>query len=154
MRRPSALAAVLFIAGLLAGCGGESRKTDDASANEAILSELPSYPPAKVDDKTVNPYYPEDGAGAAPLGHTTNVNYEVPKGTGQVVLARFYSSRLMPEWRCRTERIPTYAVTPAAPGTSSNQTSSRPLPGQSLLLLHCSRGRAILSLNPDNLSST
>jgi hypothetical protein len=122
------LVALLALAGTVGGCEGGSDRTDDEAANDAILAELPRYPEAVVHDKSVNPYYSDSGG--APRGHTTNVNYRVPPGTNPVAVVRFYSSRLRPEWRCRSEREDVFA------------------------LLHCRRGRAILSVNTDNLGAT
>jgi hypothetical protein len=103
MWRTRASVAALLLAAAPTGCGGGSDTAEDAAANDAILSELPTYPHAQVYDKTVNPYYEEDGRGPV-LGHTTNVNYEVPEGTEPRAVVRFYLSRIEPEWRCRTER--------------------------------------------------
>jgi hypothetical protein len=119
---------LLLITGVLAGCGEGSSETDDAAANDAILSQLPTYPHAEIYDKSVNAYESEYVGGAEPLGHTTNVNYQVPEGTDPFALVRFYSSRLKPEWRCRR--------------------------AQGEPLLHCRRGTAILGVNPDNLGAT
>jgi hypothetical protein len=119
---------LLLITSVLAGCGDGSSETGDAAANDAILSQLPTYPHAQIYDKSVNAYQSEYVGGAEPLGHTTNVNYQVPEGTDPVALVRFYSSRLEPEWRCRT--------------------------AQGEPLLHCGRGTATLGVNPDNLGAT
>jgi hypothetical protein len=121
---------LVLITGVLAGCGNESSKTGDAGANDAILSQLPTYPHAQIHDKSVNAYESEYVGGGEPLGHTTNVNYQVPDGTDPVALIKFYSSRLEPKWRCR-------------PDTAQDDP-----------LLHCKRGTAILGINPDNLGAT
>jgi hypothetical protein len=129
MRIGCSLTLVLLTA-VLAGCGDGSSETDDAAANDAILSQLPTFPDAQIYDKSVNAYESEYVGGAEPLGHTTNVNYQVPEGTDPVALIKFYSSRLEPEWRCRADTE------------------------QDDPLLHCKRGTAILGVNPDNLAAT
>jgi hypothetical protein len=130
--------AALLLAAAPAGCGGGSDKAEDTAANDAILSELPRHPHAKVYDKSVNPYYHEGDDGA--FGHTTNVNYEVPEGTEPLAVVRFYLSRVEPDWGCRTDR----EVPIRLP-------SGRRLPRQAIWLLHCRRGQAILGVNTDNI---
>jgi hypothetical protein len=130
--------AALLLAAAPAGCGGASDKAEDAAANDAIISELPTYPHAEVYDKSVNPYY--RAGGGRVFGHTTNVNYQVPEGTQPRAVVRFYLSRVQREWRCRTDR----EVPIRLP-------SVRRLPGQAIWLLHCWRGQAILGVNTDNI---
>jgi hypothetical protein len=139
MWRTRASVAVLWLGAASAGCSGSSDKAEDAAANDAILSELPTYPRAEVYDKTVNAYYREGGGGRV-YGHTTNVNYEVPEGTEPQVVLRFYQSRVEPQWRCRTER-----------DVPIRLSSGRRLPRQAIWLLHCRRGQAILGINTDNI---
>src|ERR671918_3206684 len=128
----------LLLAGAPAGCGGDSDEADDAAANDAILSELPTYPHADVYDKSVNPYYQGDGGRV--VGHTTNVNYEVPEGTQPRAVVTFYMSRMERDWHCRTDReVPIHVP------------SGRRLPRQAIWLLHCRRGQAILGVNTDNI---
>jgi hypothetical protein len=78
MWRTRASVTAPLLAAASAGCGGGNDKAEDAAANDAILSELPTYPHAEVYDKSVNPYYHEGGGGRV-FGHTTNVTYEVPE---------------------------------------------------------------------------
>jgi hypothetical protein len=139
MWRTRASVAALLLAAAPAGCGGGSDKAEDAAANDAILSELPTYPHAEVDDKSVNPYHREVGGGRV-LGHTTNLNYEVPEGTEPRAVVRFYLSRVEPDWRCRADR----EVPIRLP-------SGRRSPRQAIWLLHCRRGQAILGVNTDNI---
>jgi hypothetical protein len=140
IRRPALSFATLAL--VLVGCGGDGGgdKAADSAANDEILAKLPAYPGATVHDKSVNPYFSDSGG--QPLGHTTNVEYEVPPGTDPAAVAKFYSSRL-PDWRCSEEReIPTRIP------------SGRRLPGQAFTNLHCRRGNAILGVNTDNLIGT
>jgi hypothetical protein len=133
--------AALLLAAAAGGCGG-SDEAEDAAANDAILSELPTYPHAELHDKSVNPYYRED-SGDHVLGHTTNVNYQVPEGTEPRAVVRFYRSRVEPDWHCRTERDVPIRVP-----------SGRRLPRQGIWLLDCRRGQAVLGVNTDNIRAT
>ena len=137
-----------------AEAGREGLPSDDAALNQALLAKLPQYPHADVYRSSVNAYYPGDGAGAAPLGHITNVDYTVPKSTDQLRLVEFYWSRLQPEWKCKEERTGAKRLPSAPPGTPESQKPGRPLPGKTLMLLQCKRGSATVSVNPDNLGAT
>ena len=152
--RLALLLATLALA--LAGCGGGggSDKAADSAANDAILAKLPTYPGATSHDKSVNPYFPEDGGGAQPLGHTTNVDYEVPSGTDSVAVVKFYSSRLKPDWRCSEEREVPIRLPSGPPGSPASRKPGRRLPGQAVVNLHCRQGNATLGVDTDNLVGT
>jgi hypothetical protein len=152
--RLALLLATLALA--LAGCGGGggSDEAADSAANDAILAKLPTYPGATIHDKSVNPYFPEDGGGAQPLGHTTNVNYEVPSGIDPVAVVKFYSSRLEPDWRCSVDEEVPIRLPSGSPGSPASRKPGRRLPGQAVVNLHCQRGNAILGVNTDNLVGT
>jgi hypothetical protein len=154
IRRLALLLGTLVLA--LAGCGsgGGSDKAADAAANDAILAKLPTYPGATVHDKSVNPYFPEDGGGAEPLGHTTNVSYEVPPGTDPVAVVKFYSPRLKPDWRCSEERDVPIRLPSGPPGSPASRKPGRRLPGQATVDLQCRQGSAILRVDTDNLVGT
>ena len=157
MERPrnTFLLGLLLATMALSACGGSS-KTEDAVANHAIISALPKYPDAQVYDQHTSAYYEDDGGlfSQGPLGHTTNVNYEVTEGTDQVALVNFYASRLQPDWSCRTERLGAVRLPSGPPGSRSSQQRGKPLPEDAVLILHCKRGSAIVGVNPDNLGAT
>ena len=144
---------MVLLAGWLAGCGGGSDKAADSAANDAILAKLPTYPEARVHHKSVNPYYPEDGGGADPLGHTTIVDYQVRPGTDPVAVVKFFSSRLKPDWRCSEERDVPIRLPSGPPGTASRKPGRR-LPGQATVDLQCKQGNAFLRVDTDNLVGT
>ena len=129
MRRSRVL--VLLVALTVAGCDGDADddtndalQADDAVANERILSEVAVFPKAEAVETTVNPYFHEGET--EPVGHTTNVTYEVPDGTQAETIMRFYTSELRDGWRCRGEEV----------------------------LLSCKRGSSVVGLNLDNLGAT
>ena len=146
--------AVLAFAVPGCGGGGGSDKAAGSAANDAIVAKLPTYPGATVHDKSVNPYFPEDGGGAEPLGHVTNVNYQVPPGTDPVAVAKFYSSRLEPDWRCSVDREVPIRLPSGPPGSPASRKPGRRLPGQATIDLHCRRGNSILGVDTDNLVGT
>jgi hypothetical protein len=154
IRRSAVPLAVLVVA--FAGCGGGdgSDKAADSAANDAILAQLPTYPGAAVHKKKVYPYFPEDGGGAQPLGHSTNVDYEVPPGTDPVAVVKFYAPRLKPDWRCSVERDVPIRLPSGPPGSQASRKPGRRLPGQATVDLHCRQGNAILWVDTDNLVGT
>jgi hypothetical protein len=113
----------LAAAGLLAGC--LHAETDvDVKQNERILAGLPVPAGAEVEQVRSAPYEEEGGPAK---GQTTTAIYRAPPGASASRLVDFYTERLR-SWRCRREEV-------------------------GALLLHCTRGDALVSVNTENMAA-
>jgi hypothetical protein len=105
--------------------GGCLHGGDDADRNARILADLPAPAGANRVDVESAAYYDEEGG--PPKGHTTTATYRAPPGTTDEEVVDFYAARLR-GWRCRREDV-------------------------GALLLHCTRGAALVSVNTENMVS-
>jgi hypothetical protein len=115
---------LLLAAALLAGCL-HAEADADVKENERSLADLPVPPGARRLEVRSAPYYEEEGG--PPKGHTTTAVYEAPRGAGATEIVDFYAERLR-GWRCRREDV-------------------------GALLLHCTRGSALVSVNTENMGA-
>lgn len=113
----------LVAAALLAGCQ-HAEADADVKQNEGILAELPVPAGARLAETRSAPYEEEGGPAE---GHTTTGIYRAPRGLTARRIVDFYGERLR-RWRCRPEDV-------------------------GALLLHCTRGTALVSVNTENMGA-
>jgi hypothetical protein len=111
-------------AALLAGCMHAEAEAD-VKENERLLADLPVSAGARRVEVRSAPYYEDEGG--PPKGHTTTAVYQAPGGANARQVVDFYAERLH-GWRCRPENV-------------------------GALLLHCTRGDALVSVNTENMSA-
>jgi hypothetical protein len=114
----------LVAAALLAGCLHAEAEAD-VKENERILADVPVPAGARRLEVRSAPYYEDEGG--PPKGHTTTAVYQAPAGANARQLVNFYAGRLR-GWRCLGEDV-------------------------GALLLHCTRGDALVSVNTENMRS-
>lgn len=113
-----------LVAVLVAGCL-DAQPEADITENKWILAGLPVPAGAGRIEVRSAAYY--EDRGGPPKGHTTTAVYLAPRDVSAEEVVDFYAARLG-GWRCQMEN-------PAA------------------LLLHCTHGTALVSINTDNMTT-
>jgi hypothetical protein len=139
------LFAIVVSITLATSCASGPDRAKYVDANEALISELPTFPGVARVASASGAYSLEDrGIFDSPDGYGTHVTFAIPSGTRPEDMRDFYLANVPPPWRACVFQPPAVVILPNAP------------PGHEILLpprLWLCSGDAFVSLDDSELTA-
>lgn len=93
----SSIVIAVWLAALLAGCGGGVNESSYLRANESVFRDVPRFPGATVEGVTSSAYRERDLGPV--VGYTSVYTLRLARSTQRPVIAAYYRRRLGPTWQ-------------------------------------------------------